>query len=79
MTILLTTHLMDEADQLCQQVAFIVDGRLVANDAPRNLKLAHGRYELVVTLKEDVDSSHTMHDVKLPWKKSLLRLQAYRH
>ncbi len=65
MTILLTTHLMDEADQLCQQVAFIVDGKVVANDAPRNLKLAHGRHELVVTLKEDVNSSHTMHDVTL--------------
>jgi ABC-2 type transport system ATP-binding protein len=30
-TILLTTHLMEEADQLCQHVAFIVNGRLVAN------------------------------------------------
>ncbi|SRR5579883_2801995 len=49
-TILLTTHLMEEADQLCQQVAFIVNGRLVANDTPRNLKLAHGQRSLVVTL-----------------------------
>lgn len=49
-TILLTTHLMEEADQLCQQVAFIVQGRLVANDTPRNLKLAHGQRSLVVTL-----------------------------
>ena len=51
-TILLTTHLMDEADQLCQQVAFIVDGRLVANDTPRNLKLSHGQRALLVTLEE---------------------------
>jgi ABC-2 type transport system ATP-binding protein len=49
-TILLTTHLMEEADQLCQQVGFIVNGRLVANDTPRNLKLAHGQRTLVVTL-----------------------------
>ncbi|MEO9058584.1 MAG: ABC transporter ATP-binding protein, partial [Ktedonobacteraceae bacterium] len=42
MTILLTTHLMEEADQLCHQVAFIVNGQLVANDAPRTLKIAHG-------------------------------------
>ncbi len=49
-TILLTTHLMEEADQLCQQVAFIVNGRLVANDTPRNLKLTHGQRALVVTL-----------------------------
>ncbi|HEV8194450.1 MAG TPA: ABC transporter ATP-binding protein, partial [Ktedonobacterales bacterium] len=49
-TILLTTHLMEEADQLCHRVAFIVDGRLVANDEPRALKLAHGRRLLTVTL-----------------------------
>ncbi len=50
-TILLTTHLMDEADQLCQRVAFIVDGHIVANDTPRNLKLAHGQPLLAVTLQ----------------------------
>ena len=49
-TILLTTHLMEEADQLCHRVAFIVNGRLVANDEPRALKLAHGRRQLLVTL-----------------------------
>ena len=65
MTILLTTHLMEEADQLCQQVAFIVDGRLVANDAPRNVKLAHGRHELMVTLKEDAHNVSTLRDVTL--------------
>ncbi|MBA2284547.1 MAG: ABC transporter ATP-binding protein [Ktedonobacteraceae bacterium] len=49
-TILLTTHLMEEADQLCQYVGFIVNGRLVANDTPRNLKLAHGQRSMIVTL-----------------------------
>ena len=52
-TVLLTTHLMEEADQLCQQVAFIVNGRLVANDTPRTLKLAHGQRVLAVTLGND--------------------------
>jgi len=49
-TILLTTHLLEEADQLCQRVAFINQGRIVANDTPRNLKLAHGQRTLLVTL-----------------------------
>jgi ABC-2 type transport system ATP-binding protein len=57
-TILLTTHLMDEADQLCQRVAFIVNGRLVANDTPRNLKLAHGQRALLVTLAGDSGSQN---------------------
>lgn len=50
MAILLTTQLMDEADHLCQRLAFLVDGRIVANDTPRNLKLAYGERKVVVTL-----------------------------
>ena len=52
MTILLTTHIMEEADHLCQRVAFLVNGHIVANDTPRNLKLAHGERKLVVTLAQ---------------------------
>jgi len=59
MTILLTTHLMEEADLLCQHVAFIVDGRIVANDTPRNLKLAHRQRTMVVTLAENQSSNGT--------------------
>jgi ABC-2 type transport system ATP-binding protein len=51
-TILLTTHLMEEADLLCDHVAFIVAGRIVANDTPRNLKLSHGQRALAVTLED---------------------------
>lgn len=50
MTILLTTHLLEEADQLCQRIAFINNGRIMANDTPRHLKLAHGQRSLLVTL-----------------------------
>src|SRR5579885_793430 len=59
MTILLTTHLMEEADLLCQHVAFIVDGRIVANDTPRNLKLAHRQRTMVVTLAENQSPNGT--------------------
>ena len=41
-TMRLSTHLMEEAEQLCRQVAFIIQGKLVANDTPHSLKLAHG-------------------------------------
>jgi ABC-2 type transport system ATP-binding protein len=51
-TILLTTHLMEEADQLCRRVAFIVNGRIVANDTPRNLKLSHGQKAMTVILAQ---------------------------
>ena len=42
-TVLLTTHYMEEADQLCSNVAFLDEGRIVAQDTPRNLKVAHGQ------------------------------------
>jgi ABC-2 type transport system ATP-binding protein len=37
-TILLTTHYMYEADELCQRIAVIADGRFVAAGTPKELK-----------------------------------------
>ena len=41
-TVFLTTHDMAAADELCDRVAFIVDGRIACMDSPRALKLKHG-------------------------------------
>jgi len=41
-TIFLTTHNMYTADELCDRVAFLNNGEIMALDAPRNLKLQHG-------------------------------------
>ena len=41
-TILLTTHYMEEADQLCNRVAIIDKGVVIALDTPRGLKRALG-------------------------------------
>ena len=37
-TVVLTTHYMEEADYLCERVAIIDQGRIVALDTPENLK-----------------------------------------
>jgi ABC-2 type transport system ATP-binding protein len=42
-TIFLTTHYMNEADELCDRVAFLKEGKIVALDSPRELKLRYGR------------------------------------
>jgi fluoroquinolone transport system ATP-binding protein len=42
-TVFLTTHDMVTANELCDRVAFLVDGRIAALDQPRALRLAHGR------------------------------------
>jgi len=41
-TVFLTTHDMAAAEELCDRVAFIVDGRIPCIDSPRALKLKHG-------------------------------------
>ena len=37
-TIILTTHYMDEAEKLCDRIAFMNRGKLIALDTPENLK-----------------------------------------
>ncbi len=41
-TVFLTTHNMYIADELCDRVAFIVDGDIKLIDSPKNLKLQYG-------------------------------------
>jgi ABC-2 type transport system ATP-binding protein len=49
-TVVLTTHYMEEADELCRRVAFLSQGRIVALDTPRELKLRLGERTAVVLL-----------------------------
>jgi ABC-2 type transport system ATP-binding protein len=48
-TIILTTHYMEEADFLCQRVAIVDHGKILALDTPANLKNSMGGD--VITLK----------------------------
>lgn len=41
-TIIITTHYMEEADQLCDRLAIIDHGKIVALDTPKNLKKSLG-------------------------------------
>ncbi len=47
MTVFLTTHYMVEADQLCDHVAILDHGRIVALDSPLNLKSKYGADQMV--------------------------------
>ena len=42
-TVILTTHYMEEADQLCDRIGIIDHGRIIALDAPQVLKRALGQ------------------------------------
>jgi fluoroquinolone transport system ATP-binding protein len=47
-SVFLTTHDMIVADELCDRVAFIVDGQLPVIAPPRELKLEHGQRRAIV-------------------------------
>lgn len=51
-TVFLTTHNMVDADLLCDRVAFISNGNIVALDTPRNLKAQNGTGDGEPTLEE---------------------------
>lgn len=50
-TIFITTHDMTTADELCDRVAFIVNGELIVTDEPSSLKLEHGKEVVKVELR----------------------------
>jgi len=51
-TIILTTHYMEEADRLCNRIAIIDHGRIIAMDAPARLKDAIGGDVLTIRSPE---------------------------
>jgi len=67
MTILLTTHYMEEAELLCDRVGIIDAGKIVALDTPKNLKdSARRRQDYDTIEKSDISALK-----KMPCTKSL--------
>ena len=52
-TVFLTTHDMTVADELCDRVAFIVNGEIQVVESPHDLKLAHGTRTVVMAYDLD--------------------------
>ena len=46
-TIFLTTHYIEEADMLCDRIAIIKNGKIIALDSPENLKSAKRREKVI--------------------------------
>ena len=63
-TIILTTHYMDEADRLCDRVAIIDRGRIVAMDTPENLKSRVGEDVVYIT---SPDAGRIAEEIRAPW------------
>lgn len=52
-TVFLTTHNMYIAEELCDRVAFIIDGEIKLIDSPKNLKLEYGNRLVEVEYVKD--------------------------
>ncbi|MEM4576706.1 MAG: ATP-binding cassette domain-containing protein [Candidatus Nezhaarchaeales archaeon] len=55
MTIFMTTHYLEEADTLCDRIAIIDCGKIVAMGSPNELKDSLGGDIITISIKEDVD------------------------
>ena len=53
-TIVLTTHYLEEAEQLCDRIAIINHGRLIANEPTRELVAKTQEKSVVVTFDRDI-------------------------
>ncbi len=56
-TILLTTHNMQDATELCDRVAFIINGKICALDSPHNLIMSKGAATVTYTWIENGEHS----------------------
>jgi len=56
-SIILTTHYMEEADYLCERVAIVDHGKIVALDTPQNLKDSLGGDVVSLELQNQNDAS----------------------
>ena len=64
-TVILTTHYLDEAEQLCRNIAIIDKGRIIENTSMRKLIATLDVETFVLDLGQDVDALPAVEGVKL--------------
>lgn len=65
-TVFITTHNMADANELCDRIAFMVEGELPLIDTPENLKLLHGKKTLKLKYRlngESITHEFPLHDL----------------
>jgi len=71
-TLILTTHYMEEADYLCDRIAIIDHGKIIAMDIPQRLKDVLGGDVISVEVEADIDKLMD-HLRGLSWIKAMKR------
>ncbi len=77
--VFLTTHSMELADELCDRVGFLVDGRIVAQDRPEALKAQNVQQTLIIRgLSQDgqnQEHSLSYEDLRINLFPDIVRIQ----
>ena len=56
LTVFFTTHIMEEAEYLCDEIAIINGGKIIATDTPAGLKQKHGGVKAMEIKLRDVEA-----------------------
>lgn len=62
-TVLLTTHLMNDVDELCDRVAFMANGKIAEISTPKNLKVKHGERKVEVEYRAENEVAKASFDL----------------
>ena len=75
-TILLTTHNMQDATELCDRVAFIVGGQIFALDSPHHLIMSRGASKVIYTWYDNGEQTASCPLGQMSEDRQLLKLIA---
>ncbi len=64
LTVFFTTHIMEEAEYLCDEIAIINRGKIIATDTPAGLKQKYGGVKAVEIRLKDTTAQSIMHLVR---------------
>lgn len=70
-TVLLATHYMEEASDLCQRVAILNRGKIVEIESPHHLMVEHGRRALRIEVRE----GNAIRSIELPMAQAADQVQ----
>ena len=76
-TLILTTHYMEEADFLCDEIAIMDKGKIIAYGAPKQLIAQHFK-EVVLELPEDEVKNHAL-NIPMEYEFKFGYLEIYTH
>lgn len=64
MTIFLTTHYMEEADQLCNRIGIIDHGKIQVIDTPKNMKNSLGNEIITIIIENGIEPESFLSELK---------------